>query len=153
MMLWLMSGLVHLWIALALMVNIGHGTPGQVPLPGDGQVRIEAIVTDRHGQPIQGLRVSDFEIRDRGTRLPLQAVEFHTSPRSSPAAVSPIVTALDEERAARETGTRVFALFLDEFHISPGASAARTVEVVDSFIDEKVHAHDLAAVIRPLDAW
>jgi VWFA-related protein len=65
--------------------------------------------------------------------------------------VFPIETRLDEERAARQPGTRVFVFFLDEFHVSPGASADRARKAVADFVDEKVYERDLAAVVRPLD--
>jgi hypothetical protein len=56
-------------IALVLMVEIGFGAFGQTPPASEGHVRIDAIVTDRHGLPIQGLRMADFELRDRGVPL------------------------------------------------------------------------------------
>lgn len=140
------------WIALVLMVEIGHRASGQAPPASEGQVRIDALVTDRHGLPIEGLRATDFELRARGVPWPLRAVDFRTSPRNRPAPVSQLVTDVDEQRAASEIGTRVFVFVLDEFHLSPGASAARAVEIVDEFIDDKVHAHDLAVVVRSSDA-
>ena len=134
-------------VALAIMLLLMDlRVSGQAPL-----VRIDAIVTDRHGQPVEGLRLADFELRDGGVLRPLEAVDFLTSPRVRPASEFPIVTEADERRGASEPGTRVFAFFVDEFHLSP-ESAARAIAIVDAFIDDKVHAHDLAAVIRPADA-
>ena len=112
---------------------------------------IDAVVVDSRGMPIRGLRLSDFELREDGAPRRLLAVEYRTNPRNSPHQVSPIVTELDEERAAREPGVRVFAFYLDEFHVGPGASAAHAADIVASFIDDKVHERDLAAVLRPLD--
>jgi VWFA-related protein len=115
-------------------------------------VRIDAVVTDPQGGAIVGLRASDFELREEGSSRPISAAEFRWVPRHSTVDVLPIHTRLDEERAARQPGTRVFAFFLDEFHVSPGASADRAREAVASFLDEKMYERDLAAVIRPLDS-
>jgi VWFA-related protein len=53
--------------------------------------------------------------------------------------------------AARQPGTRVFAFFLDELHVSaPNADLVR--RTVTSFIEEKLHARDLVAVMKPFDA-
>jgi len=113
-------------------------------------VRIDLVVSDKQGQPIAGLRASDFELLENGTAKPISAVQFRVTDRVTQQ-VSPIETAGDEERAAREPGTRVFAFFLDEFHVSGGDSADRVRRSVSDFIDQKLGPRDLAAVIRPLD--
>ena len=115
-------------------------------------LRIDAVVTDPQGHAIRDLRASDFEVREDGSSRPVSAAEFRWVPRHSTIEVLPIATRVDEERAARQPGTRVFAFFLDEFHVSPGASADRVRDSVASFLDEKVYERDLAAVIRPLDS-
>ena len=66
--------------------------------------------------------------------------------------MTPIETEQDEERAARQKGTRVFAFFLDEFHVSPGASTDRVRDALARFVDEKLRPQDLAIVMRPLDS-
>jgi VWFA-related protein len=126
-----------------------HSTSPQATVP---PVRIDAVVTDPQGGAIVGLRASDFELREDGASRPISAAEFRWVPRHSTVDVLPVETRLDEERAARQPGTRVFAFFLDEFHVSSGASADRAREAVASFLDEKVYERDLAAVIRPLDS-
>ena len=114
-------------------------------------VRIDAVVTDANGRPIVDLRPSDFELLDNGSARPIGAVELRTLPRTAPADLTPIETQEDEERAARQQGTRVFAIFLDEFHISPGASSDRVRDALTHFVDEKLRPQDLAIVMKPLD--
>ena len=53
--------------------------------------------------------------------------------------------------AAREPGTRVFAFFLDELHVSP-SSADLVRKTIAAFIDEKLEKCDLVAVMTPFDA-
>jgi VWFA-related protein len=141
-----------LLLALSRVAVAGHAPHDQVSREANGPAaRIDVVVVDGRGMPIQGLRLSNFEVREDGAPRRLQAAEYRTYPRNSPHAVLPIATELEEERAAREPGVRVFAFYLDEFHVSPGASAARAADIVASFIDDKVHERDLAAVFRPLD--
>jgi VWFA-related protein len=144
--------LVHI---AAVVVPVALGAESTFRSPSRRAIvtplRIDAVVTDPQGHAIIGLRASDFEVREDGVSRRVSAAEFRSVPRHGADEVLPINTRLDEERAAHQPGTRVFAFFLDDFHVSPGASADRTRAAVASFLDEKVHERDLAAVIRPLD--
>ena len=122
------------------------GADGDIP-----RVRIDAVVTDAQGRPILDLRPSDFELLENGHAKPLEGAELYPVPRAA-GDVAPIDTQSDEERAARQPGTRVFAVFLDEFHVSPGPSAERVRRELTAFVDEKLRPQDLAVVIKPLDA-
>jgi VWFA-related protein len=115
-------------------------------------IRIDVVVTDANGRPILDLRPSDFELLENGSSRPIGAVELRTLPRINPADLTPIETEGDEERAARAPGTRVFAFFLDEFHVSPGPSSDRVREALTEFVDEKLRPQDLAIVMKPLDS-
>jgi VWFA-related protein len=114
-------------------------------------IRIDAVVTDATGRPILDLRPSDFELLEGGSPRPIAAVELRSLARTDAADVTPIHTERDEERAARQPGTRVFAFFLDEFHVSPGPSSDRVRDVLARFVDEKLRPQDLALVMKPLD--
>lgn len=135
-------------VPLGLLARAGQESPASgVPL-----VRVDAVVTDRRGHAIGDLGVSDFEVLEGGTSRPIRMAQFRGNPRHSPVAVLPIVTESDEQRAAAEPGTRVFAFFVDEFHVSPGANIARVRDAIASFVEEKLFARDLAAVMTPLDS-
>jgi VWFA-related protein len=128
------------------------GAAGGLQNPADTPLRIDAVVTDQQGRPILNLRPSDFELLENGAPRPLTSVELRTPARPDTAAARPIETEEDEERAARQPGTRVFAFLLDEFHVAPGANAERARAAVSRFIDEQLQPQDLALVMRPLDA-
>jgi len=117
---------------------------------GDGPVRIDAVVTDNRGRPVPGLRASDFQLIENGAPQTLTDVEFRTVPEAV-APIAPLATEADEIRAARQPGTRVFAFFLDEFHVTPGENADRARDAVSRFIDEQLQPQDLAVVLRPLE--
>lgn len=153
-------------IAVTVVAPGSSGAPGtlhgQAPGPGavaavpgatasdDPPVRIDAIVTDARGRPVPGLGALDFELLENGAARTVAGVEFRSLTRSDSAA-SPIGSEADEARAARQPGTRVFAFVLDEFHVTPGASADRVRDVVSRFIDEQLQPQDLALIVRPLD--
>jgi VWFA-related protein len=72
-----------------------------------------------------------------------------------PAAESTTSGAFDpkaEERAAKEPSTRVFGLYLDEFHVTSGPSSDRVRQVLTRFIDEQLRPGDLVAVVKPMDS-
>ena len=138
---------------MALCVSVAAVGAQQAPArPADAAVpvRIDVVVTDAKGQAILDLRAADFEIVENGATRALDAAELRTLPRAVDAAV--IETEADEARAARQPGTRVFAFFLDEFHVSPGDTAALVRSAVTTFIDENLKPQDLAIVMKPLDA-
>jgi len=126
----------------------------QQPAKTDGdtpRIRIDAVVTDAQGRPILDLRPSDFELLENGVAKPLDGVELHALPRAG-GDVPPIESEADEQRAAKEPDTRVFAFFLDEFHVSSGLSTDRVRHAMTEFIDEKLRPQDLAIVMKPLDS-
>ena len=98
-------------------VTTSSAAPASQPGADAAPVRIDAVVTDTRGRPVSGLRASDFELVENGTAQTLTDVEFRTVPAAAEA-VPPIVTDADEVRAARQPGTRVFAFFLDDFHVA-----------------------------------
>jgi VWFA-related protein len=135
------------WFFIAALAGL---TLQSGPRTSPPALRLDAVVTDPQGGAVTGLRASDFEVLEDGIVRPLQAAEFRWVPRRSTVDVLPIQTRADEERAARQPGTRVFAIFLDEFHVSAGASDL-VRDAVGSFLDDKMYERDLAAVIAPLD--
>jgi VWFA-related protein len=115
-----------------------------------GRVRIDAVVTDARGRPILDLRPSDFELIENGAARPLQSVELRSGARD--VRNTPIANASDAEQAAQQAGTRVFAFFLDEFHVSPGPGADRARDALHRFVEARLRPQDLAVVLKPLDS-
>lgn len=121
------------------------------PEPVARVVQLDAIVTDRSGKPLQDLGPEDFEVVENGVLQKLNGVEWRGAAAAAPA-VEPVLTPEDERRAAREPGTRVMALLLDEFHVSPGAASARVREAFLRFLDDQVRPSDLLVVLKPLES-
>jgi VWFA-related protein len=117
-------------------------------------VSIEVLVTDKQGKPIVDVRPSDLTILENGVPQKVSDVSLHSRalPPVGPIATpSPVETPEDEVRAAREPGTRVIALYLDEYHVSAGADTERVRETLGRFVDEQLRPQDLVTVMKPLD--
>ena len=124
------------------------------PDPGRRTIRVDAIVTDKHGAPIAQLLPQDFTVLENGVEQKIDRVEWRTN---TPPAVGPIAPPSeinndeDERRAAKEPGTRLVAIYLDEYHVSAGPSTERVRIAVSRFIDEQIRPGDLLVVMKPLD--
>jgi VWFA-related protein len=122
-------------------VSAGPGDPSLPP------IRIDAIVTDRHGRQVLNLRPSDLELFIDGIVRPLERVDLRVPAPTSSTAPGPAA----ETPVATRPGTRVFAFLLDEFHVGPGVETERVRESMLRFIDEHLRPTDLAVVLKPLD--
>ena len=148
---------VRAWCACAAVLLLttsgGVGLAQQPQPPPDDRppFRIDAVVTDSRGRPILDLRPTDFELLENGVARPIESVQLRTLPKDGGAAEE-IRTQADEERAARQPGTRVFGFVLDEFHVNAGPSTDRARAAINEFIDQNLRPDDLAIVIKPLDS-
>jgi VWFA-related protein len=93
-------------------------------------VRIDVVVTDAAGRTLGELKPSDFELKSGGVVQPIETVELRRAPDSG----------------------RVFGLFLDEFHVSPGASTEDVRRELLQFMDAHVRPADRVVVMKPLDS-
>ncbi len=101
------------------------------PLRAEGNesvIRVTAVVTDRRGQPLGGLRPADFELFVDGKPQPIESVELNTA----------------------SAVPRAFALMLDEYH-TPAGDSATVRESLLRFVSQHLRPDDLAFVVKPLD--
>jgi Ca-activated chloride channel homolog len=101
------------------------------PLRAEGSesvIRVTAVVTDRRGQPLGGLRPADFELFVDGKPQPIESVELN----------------------AASAVPRAFALMLDEYH-TPAGDSATVRESLLRFVSQHLRPDDLAFVVKPLD--
>src|SRR5712691_667675 len=91
--------------------------------PAPRTVRVDVIATDKSGRAVENLKPSDFELREDGEAQPLDEARFIRIDRSragEPA--DPIESDADETSAAARADTRLFAVYLDEYHVSASNS-------------------------------
>jgi VWFA-related protein len=128
-------------------------SPDQQPIfrGGINTVRVDVIVTDRQGNPVTDLKLEDFQIEEDGkpqkpeafrlVQIQAEVVPGYTqrTPR----------TRNDEEIAAQDENSRIFAFFLDDYHVMRDSGMAMKKPVVD-FIANQLGPSDLATVMHPL---
>jgi VWFA-related protein len=128
------------------------GAPEQQPTfrAGINFVRVDAIVTDKQGNPIGDLTAGDFEILEDGKPQTIEQFRFVRVDGSAPAETQGrIRTRGDEERAAANDDARIFVFFLDDYHVRLGNSMAARKPLVD-FIQTSLGPNDLVALMYPL---
>jgi VWFA-related protein len=129
-------------------------TPDQPEQPvfrtGINFVRVDAIVTDRQGNPIADLTANDFEVLEDGKPQTIESFRFVKVDGSQPVETrGPIRTRQDEERAAANEDARIFVFFLDDYHVRLGNSMGARKPLVE-FMQNNLGPADLVAVMYPL---
>jgi len=151
----------RLAVAVLVVTALCRAEARQQPARGGGQppifrggttlVQVDAIVADASGQPIVDLVAGDFEVLDDGRPVAIQRVRFlGAAVYSGDPALAPIRTHDDEEREASRDDVRVYAIFLDDYHVQR-LGELRVVEPLLAFVN-LLPPTDLVAVYYPLDS-
>lgn len=142
--------------AVCLIVSsCALGAHGQDPpdaQPGASHsVVVDVIATDSRGRIVENLQQADFEIREEGTPQPVEDVRLVKRQQADGSPVVEIGSEADERAEGSRDGARLFAIFLDEFHVG-GSDSARVRNAITRFVDDNVGPSDLVVVMRPLDS-
>jgi len=138
------------WIALPLLA-LELLAPGEPPVVAP--VQLDVAVVDARGASVGALPAEAFRLVESDG---LDLVDVRYVPAAPPPAgpTTPprrLRTIEDEREATRRPGARVLALFLDEYHVSPGATAG-VRDALARFIRERTRDGDLLLVVKPLDS-
>ena len=140
--------------ALALASGGAAREPSQSPpapqtptfRAGTNLVQVDVLVADRNDRPLLELTASDFDVFDDGAPVPIAAFRFlHTSSEQT---ADPIRRDADEEREAKRDDVRLFAIFLDDYHVS-WQNQHYVIEPLVRFV-QRLPAADLVAVYNPI---
>jgi VWFA-related protein len=139
-------------VALALAAGLADQIVPGPSLPG--LVRIDAVASDQRGRIVDDLRAEDFQVLEDDAPQAIDSVRFVRFDGSYPPgeAVEPVRSSADERAEAAHGGTRLFAIFLDEYHVAPGDGAGRAREAVRRFVEQDLGPRDLVVVVKPLDS-
>ena len=141
----------------AIAVGVSAQGPVDTPSPAntepatgaDRLVTIDLIATDARGRSVDDLKPADFDVREDGAPLTLVSARQLRAAAPTDAAVGQ--AGGDERQAAASDGSRLVAIFLDEYHVDE-ANAARVREAVGRFVDRELVPNDLLFVMKPLDS-
>ena len=115
-------------------------------------VTVDAYVSDSKGQPATDLKQSDFEVTEDNKPQKIEAFRFikvDGNPKPGEPPPQEIRNRDDEEREAARDDTRVFVIFLDDYHTRLGSSLA-VRQPLTEFIQNQMRPLDLVAIMYPL---
>jgi VWFA-related protein len=147
------GGLVLAVAAAAQPPRAARPQPAPTFRTGVSLVRVDVTVTDRHGVPVDDLTAADFTIEEDGAVRPIEAFQFvRLTGQPAPGDdLSLEIRSLEHGRAeAGREDVRVFALFLDDYHVTRSPPVTlRLREALTAFV-ESLGPTDLVAVMDPL---
>ncbi len=111
-------------------------------------VRLEAVVTDKHGRPQPGLEAKDFEVREDGKPQSIVQFQSFTRPARGVPAPPASVTAPAAPADAEEEllPARYVVLVIDDVHME-FSSLARVRKALERFISEDLRPEDQVALV------
>jgi VWFA-related protein len=126
--------------------------PRQVIRRGINFVSVDVIVTDKQGNPVVDLTPEDFEVFEDNERQKVdtfQLIKIDQSTAALSGQLSEVRTRDDEEREAARPDVRIFAIFLDDYHVRRGASMGVRSPLM-KFIEQQIAPGDLVGLMYPL---
>ncbi len=129
----------------------------QQPVPrirtGINYVRVDAIITDRQGNPVLDLKQDEFRIKEDGKP---QTIDSFSVVNIDPIAqqvdgppVREIRSIFEEQREAQRPEVRLFIIFLDDYHVRRGNDMVVRKPLID-FVQNQLAPADMVAIMYPL---
>ncbi len=116
---------------------------------------MDVIVSDKNGANIADLKQSDFEITEDGKPQTVESFKFikldggaAPGPDGPPRAIR---TDADEESEAARDDVRLFAIFLDDYHVRRLASMS-VRDPLTKFIETQLGPSDMVGLMYPLQS-
>lgn len=116
-------------------------------------VRVDATVTGRGDQPVADLTPADFEVSEDGVPQTVDQLQFIKLDGQRPAGDETSLEIRSREHGEAEASredVRVFALFLDDYHIDRAPQITMPLRKALSLFIERLWPTDLVAIMEPL---
>jgi VWFA-related protein len=130
-------------------------TPPPVFRGGINYVRVDVIISDKNGNPVADLQASDFDVAEDGKPQKIDTFKLIKLDGGTADSIKEppkeIRNDFDEESEAARDDVRLFAIFLDDYHVRRGASMAVRGQLA-RFIDTQIGPSDMVGVMYPLEA-
>ena len=140
----------------------------QPPPPADGQppqqptfraginfVRVDVIISDRAGNNVADLKETDFDVVEDGKPQKIESFKLVKLDGGVSQAIKEppkqIRTDFDEESEAARDDVRLFAVFLDDYHVRRGASMAARGQLA-KFVQTQLGPSDMIGLMYPLES-
>jgi VWFA-related protein len=115
-------------------------------------VRVDVIVSDRQGNPVGDLRQEDFEVTEDGKPQAIQTFKLVNINESAGVGSDPpreVRNAIEEQVEAARDDVRLFAFFLDDYHVRL-ENSMRAREAIAQFVENQLRPADMAGIMYPL---
>ena len=115
-------------------------------------VRVDVIVNDRQGNPVHDLKQEDFEVTEDGKPQSVQTFKLINVSEDTGLGSDPpreVRNAIEEQMEAARDDVRLFAVFLDDYHVRL-ENSMRAREVLARFVENQFQPKDLAGIMYPL---
>lgn len=113
-------------------------------------VRVDVIVSDKTGKPVVDLTPEDFTVTEDGKPQTIESFKLVKVDQTAYTTLArPIRSTFDEESEAQREDVRLFAIFLDDYHVRRGASMY-VKEPLIKFLRTQIAPSDLVAIMYPL---
>src|SRR5436190_8804595 len=121
---------------------------------GINYVRVDVIVSDKQGNPVDNLQEGDFEINEDGKPQKIDTFKLVKldggtleASQHTPRAIR---TDFDEEAEAARDDVRLFAIFLDDYHVRRGSSLVVRAPLA-RFLERQLGPTDMVGLMYPLE--
>ncbi len=115
-------------------------------------VRVDAIVTDKNGNPVLDLKPEEFSISEDNKPQTIETfsvVKIDATSQVDEPAPMPIRDDTDEDREAARPDVRLFVILLDDYHVRRGNDMSVRKPLID-FIENQLAPADMVAIMYPL---
>lgn len=117
-------------------------------------VRVDVIVSDNKGTPVADLLQEDFEVTEDGKPQTIQTfklININDTTTTTEATQPPrqIRNVIEEQAEAAREDVRLFAVFLDDYHVRL-ENSMRAREPIARFIESQLQPADMAGIMYPL---
>jgi len=120
---------------------------------GINYVRVDAIVSDRQGNPILDMKQEEFRIKEDGKPQVIESFSVvkidRTAQQIDGPPVREIRSIFDEQREAQRPDVRLFIILLDDYHVRRGNDMSVRKPLID-FIENQLAPADMVAIMYPL---
>jgi VWFA-related protein len=113
-------------------------------------VRVDVIVTDKKGEPVIDLTQKDFQVWEDGEPQDVESFKlFKIDAMTQTTPARPIRSTFDEESEAQRTDVRLFAFFMDDYHVRRGNGMRARIALAD-FVRKQIAPQDMVGIMYPL---
>jgi VWFA-related protein len=120
---------------------------------GTDLVRVDVTVTSRDGEPVTDLQAADFDVTEDGVAQQVTAVQYVRLDGTRTSDLEEPLEIRSREHARREAervDVRLFAIFLDDYHVSKSPDVTgRVREALAAFV-KQLGPNDLLVLMDPL---